>query len=109
MTRMPIDIQKIKESINSGKINWTEHVAKRLINRHISPDEVLQALSTGMIIEDYPSDYPFPSCLVLGCTIQKRKLHIVCSIVNDDTLTIITAYEPDFNKWDETFMKRRNI
>ena len=82
--------------------------AKRLISRHISPNEVLQALSNGRIIEDYPSDYPFPSCLVFGCTVQNRKLHIVCSIVNDDTLTIITAYEPDLNKWNETFTKRRD-
>ena len=76
---MPIDIQKIKDSVDSGKIKWTEHVAKRLISRHISPNEVLQALSNGRIIEDYP----FPSCLVFGCTVQNRKLHIVCSIVND--------------------------
>ena len=33
---MPIDIQKIKDSVDSGKIKWTEHVAKRLISRHIS-------------------------------------------------------------------------
>ena len=105
---MPIDIQKIKDLVDSGKIKWTEHVAKRLISRHISPNEVLQALSNGRIIEDYPSDYPFPSCLVFGCTVQNRKLHIVCSIVNDDILTIITAYEPDFNKWNETFTKRRD-
>lgn len=49
---MPIDIQKIKDSVDSGKIKWTEHVAKRLISRHISPNEVLQALSNGRIIED---------------------------------------------------------
>lgn len=102
---MPINIQKIKDAIASDKIKWTEHAAKRLINRRISPNEVLQALSNGTIIEDYP----FPSCLVLGCTLQNRKLHIVCSIVTGDILTIITAYQPDFNKWDETFTKRRDI
>lgn len=83
---MPINIQKIKDAIASDKIKWTEHAAKRLINRRISPDEVLQALSNGTIIEDYPSDYPFPSCLVLGCTLQNRTLHIVCSIVKRLTL-----------------------
>lgn len=106
---MLINTQKIKHAIVSDKINWTEHVAKRLINRRISPSEVLQALSNGTIIEEYPSDYPFPSCLVLGCTLQNRKLHVVCSIVNGDTLTIITAYQPDYTKWDETFTKRRDI
>lgn len=106
---MPINIQKIKDAIASDKIKWTEHAAKRLINRRISPNEVLQALSNGTIIEDYPSDYPFPSCLVLGCTLQNRMLHIVCSIVNGDILTIITAYQPDLNKWDETFTKRREV
>ena len=50
----------------------------------------------------------FLAVLIFGCTVQNRKLHIVCSIVNDDTLTIITAYEPDLNKWNETFTKRRD-
>lgn len=69
---MPINIQKIKDAIASDKIKWTEHAAKRLINRRISPDEVLQALSNGTIIEDYPSDYPFPSCLVLRMYTAKQ-------------------------------------
>ena len=105
------DVAIIRETGRQRRSDGASGDARKpylLISRHISPNEVLQALSNGRIIEDYPSDYPFPSCLVFGCTVQNRKLHIVCSIVNDDILTIITAYEPDFNKWNKTFTKRRD-
>ena len=104
---MSLDIQDIKKLVVADAIHWTDHVAKRLIKRRISPDEVLETLRNGCIIEDYPSDYPFPSCLVVGCTIHGRILHVVCSIVNGSCLSIITAYQPDPAKWDATFTTRR--
>lgn len=102
-------IEDIQTLVAADAIHWTDHVAKRLIKRRISPDEVLETLRNGRIIEDYPSDYPFPSCLVVGCTIHDRILHVVCSIVNDSYLSIITAYQPDPDKWDKTFTKRRIV
>ena len=32
----------------------------------ISVEEILQALDSGEIIEEYPEDKPYPSCLILG-------------------------------------------
>lgn len=102
-----MDINTIRNLCMAESIYWTTHVAQRLIKRRISPDEVIEALMNGRIIEEYPDDYPFPSCLILGCTLKKRSLHVVCSIVSE-CLTIITAYQPDPNKWDDTFSKRRD-
>lgn len=59
----------------------------------------------GEIIEDYPNDFPFPSCLILG-TNGSRKLHIVASI-NADMIYLITAYIPDPMKWDKDLKKRK--
>lgn len=106
---MALNMQDIKTLVVADAIHWTDHVAKRLIKRCISPDEVLEVLHNGHIIEDYPADYPFPSYLVVGCTIHDRILHVVCSIVNDNYLSIITAYQPDPSKWDKTFTKRRTV
>ena len=58
------------------------------------------------IIEDYPHDYPFPSCLIFGCTVKNRVLHIVVGI-GDSKLWLITAYEPDKEEWSKDCRTRR--
>lgn len=98
----PENIQRLWQT---NAVYWTEHVGKRLIKRQISPDEVIQALLHGQIIEHYEDDYPFPSCLIFSM-VGTRPLHVVCSIGNGQ-LFIITAYEPDTVQWDVTFTKRR--
>lgn len=99
-------IEEIKEYCQSGKIQWTEHCIRRLIQRNISRQSVKDALSQGKIIEEYPSDYPFPSSLVLGFTIHHEALHVVCGI-GKERLWIITAYRPDLEKWDNSYSQRK--
>jgi hypothetical protein len=60
----------------------------------------------GEIIEQYPNDYPFPSCLVLGLSVHKKCLHVVCGI-GDAELWLITAYYPNIDKWEEGFRVRK--
>lgn len=56
-------------------------------------------------IEQYPDDYPWPSCLVLGYS-GKRPLHI-CMGSNGDAAKLITAYWPDPEKWSIDFKQRK--
>lgn len=58
------------------------------------------------IIEDYPDDYPFPSCLVLGATVNGKVLHVVVG-VGDGCLWLITAYYSDPLKWNDDFSIRK--
>ena len=61
---------------------------------------------SGEIIEEYPEDYPYPSCLVFGYTLQNRTLHVVVGI-GETKLWLITAYQPDPEQWSEDFKKRK--
>jgi hypothetical protein len=79
-----------------------------MIQRNISRDDVLNALTKGEIIEQYPSDYPFPSCLALGLTTTGQSLHVVCGS-NGAELWIITAYFPNSNEWTKDFKQRSKI
>ncbi|MFH1673329.1 MAG: DUF4258 domain-containing protein [Pseudomonadota bacterium] len=97
--------REIIEKVKNNQIEWRGHVLRRMLERNISRDDVKTALSTGQVIEDYPDDYPFPSCLVLGYCGEKP-LHIVCSI-GQDNLWVITVYIPDPNKWENNFKTRR--
>lgn len=74
----------------------------------ISIEEVLQTLDSGKIIEEYPEDKPYPSCLILGRTVAQRAIHIVCAPVpNEERLIIITTYQPDPSRWESDFSGRK--
>ena len=57
-------------------------------------NDIVPAILSGKIIEEYPDYYPYKSYPVLGVTIKLLYLHVVCSI-GQDKLWIITEYLPD--------------
>ena len=60
----------------------------------------------GTIIEEYENDYPYPSCLVYGISVNNKILHIVCGF-NGEELWIITAYYPNRDEWNEDMKTRK--
>jgi len=98
------DIAKLCER---QSFRWTNHILDRLFRRNISVADVKTALANGEIIEQYPTDYPFPSCLVLGHTRTGNALHVVCGS-NNEELWLITAYFPSPNEWTKNFKERKN-
>lgn len=102
---MGIEIDDLCRLCNTGSIRWTEHVLKRLMQRGISRSDVIYAIQTGEIIAQYPDDYPFPSCLILGFSIAGQTLHVVCGRGIDE-IWMITAYYPNPDEWDSEFRKK---
>ncbi len=97
-------IEEIKNLCRQGKIEWTSHVQQRILQRGITRQNVKDAIMYGEIIEKYPDDYPFPSCLILG----ENHLHVVCGI-GAGILWIITAYYPSEDKWENDLKTRKGI
>jgi len=79
-----------------------------MFERNVSVKSTLRAIKTGETIEDYSSEMPEPSRLILGFQ-GKRPFHVVTS-ENPETneTTIITVYIPDPNKWNKDFKSRRS-
>ena len=102
----PVEIERIRSLCSDETIAITNHAGDRLRERGIKYDDVKMAIMNGTIIEDYPNDYPHPSVLMLGYTEQKKPLHIVVGI-GGNTLQIITAYYPSFNKWENDYKTRK--
>jgi hypothetical protein len=98
-------IEEIVDFCHKGAVRWTQHMMQRLIQRNIRTDDIVEALVNGKIIEQYPTDYPFPSCLVLG-TSKAGKLHIVCGS-NGTELWLITAYFPNPDEWSDDLQHRK--
>jgi len=101
-----MDIADLQKLCHDRSIKWTVHVLARLQERGIEPSDVKHCITTGRIIEQYPDDYPYPSCLVLGAAVNGNVLHVVVG-VGEGYLWLITAYYPDPLKWNEDFSIRK--
>ncbi|MBU3911755.1 MAG: DUF4258 domain-containing protein [Candidatus Omnitrophica bacterium] len=65
--------------------------------RGVSLEEIKYVISTGEIIENYPDDKPYPSCLIMGYVRKSEPLYVLCSI--GELLHIITVHWLDPAKW----------
>lgn len=98
----------IRRCAVDGRINYKKHALVRMVERRIKTSDVVEALIKPNFIKEYPNDTPLKSYLLLGYTGRNRPLHIVAAPDDDsDILWIITVYEPDKDKWNKDFTKRR--
>lgn len=102
---MELTIEELRKLCNEGAIRWTEHITTRMLQRGISRVDIVSAIRSGEIIEQYPDDYPFPSCLVLGMIHAGAPLHVVCGVGLGEAY-MITCYTPDPREWDRDFRRR---
>ena|SRR3989338_3801316 len=93
-----MNIYKLRKSIQTDKYEISSHAQKERYEENISLKEIEEAISHGEIIEDYPKDTRGHSCLVLGHS-RNKSIHIVCSILPNGWLRIITVYIPKMPKW----------
>lgn len=101
-----IKIERLQEYYTQDKIIISIHAQERLRQRGIKQKDIRNCIMTGEIIEQYPDDFPFPSCLVFGYTINNIILHVVAS--DEGAMSrIITAYYPNTEKFNEDLKTRR--
>ena len=103
---MELSISELRILCSSSKIKWTTHILMRLQKRNINPSDVRNCIMTGKIIEQYPTDYPYPSCLTLGHDMGSRYLHVVVGS-GGGFIWLITAYHPTLNEWESDFTTRK--
>ena len=102
-----VDIEQYRRLNYDENIAVTNHARMRFAEREIALDDIEKAIETGQIIEEYPGDKPFPSCLIFGNS-KGRVLH-VCASIDEGYIYLITAYEPDLERWQEDYKTRRVI
>jgi hypothetical protein len=80
----------------------------QMFRRNIQLRDVEHILNTGIAIQNYPNDKPFPSYLLLGFQ-DGRPIHNVLAINEKDfTCIIVTAYIPDPTIWDSDYKLKIN-
>ena len=102
---MPLEIADICELCDSGQIRWSAHAVERMLRRGISRNDVLECISNGEIIEEYPDNWLNPACLVFGHDEGGKALHVVVGV--DERVHIVTAYRPDLATFMPDMKTRR--
>ena len=63
-------------------------------------DEIIHSVVRGEIVEDYPDDGPYPSCLIYGDTPTGEPVHSVWAYNREtESAVLITTYRPDPSRW----------
>lgn len=102
-----MDIEKIIDAIRNHRVRITNHAYDEAQEDSIIFDEIFFSVIQGEIIEDYPDDTPYPSCLIYGNTFHGGPVHSVWAYNNESKWAVlITVYRPDPRRWID-WKKRR--
>ncbi len=93
-------IGDIIEAVRVHQVRITDHADEEASEEQITFDEMYFSVLHGEIIEEYPTDTPYPSCLVYGMTFRGDPVHSVWAY-NEQTrwAVLITVYRPDPDRW----------
>ncbi|MFY9269186.1 MAG: DUF4258 domain-containing protein [Candidatus Manganitrophaceae bacterium] len=98
-------LEQIRAQADSENLRITQHAQQEMVEENITLDEVLEAISTGQILENYPEHRRGACCLLSGVTRGGRPVHIVCTTARP-MLIVITVYEPKPPKWTTPTQRR---
>ena len=95
-----MELFNIIDAIQANRIRITDHADEEAESDQLTFDEVYFSVFHGEIIEDYPDDKPYQSCLVYGRTFSGDPVHSVWAF-NDENqwAVLITVYRPDSDCW----------
>lgn len=103
-----MDVRVIRQAILERRVNITEHADEELAADEISNEALFHSVLYGEIIEDYPDDFPFPSCLIYGRDSGNRPIHSVWAYAEPyHKAILVTAYVPDPSRWIDFRLRRR--
>jgi len=95
-----MDIENIIHAVRNHRVRITDHADEEAFNDCLTYEEIYISVIHGEIIEDYPNDKPYPSCLVMGKNFSGEPIHSVWAY-NPGTLwaVLVTVYRPNPKRW----------
>jgi len=98
-------LAKIRALSAAREVRITQHAQQEMTEEAILLDHLLQAISNGRILENYPDHRRGACCLLHGADATGRDIHLVCTTAQP-RLIIITAYLPRPPKWVSPTQRR---
>ena len=95
-----MNIENIIDAIRASRIRITDHADEEAVNDGLQFDEIYFSVMHGDVIEDYPDDKPYSSCLVFGKNFKGEPIHSVWAYNEENQWTVlITVYRPNPKSW----------
>lgn len=101
-----MNIETIKSLYRSDAVKFSTHCIERMHERDITYSDVTSCIMGGEVIEEYPDDFPHPSCLIFGKGADESILHVVTGS-DGVNLYIITVYHPSTDKFKADLKTRK--
>ena len=64
--------------MHCSSVVYSRHALQRMFGRGLTTADVASVIAAGEVIEDYPTDFPYPSCLLLDF-VGSLPVHIVAA------------------------------
>ena len=105
---MSTTFERVRLLVGRGDWQASVHGLQSLVDDSVVTADVVDAIDTGVVVEDYPSYYAGPSVLVLLAD-RDGPVHILWGLKagTDRPAVIITAYRPDPKNWLDDNRTRR--
>lgn len=71
--------ERIRAQAAAEDIRITQHAQQEMVEEDITLDEIMEAIATGRILENYPGHRRGACCLLNGFARSGRPIHIVCT------------------------------
>ena len=101
-------LARIRDAIRLDRIRITNHATEEAEDDRLLLDEIFASVLKGELIEDYPRNKPYSSCLICGFNGARQAIHSVWAY-NEDTewAVLITVYRPDPARWIDWTTRRK--
>jgi hypothetical protein len=99
----------IRKLISRGVVRISEHGYDELAEDGLTVREIIIGSSEAIVLEEYP-DYPKGPCVLTLLKGQEgQPIHVVWGIPRGSSTpaVLITAYQPDPERWTDGFRRRR--
>jgi hypothetical protein len=102
-----VKIENIIVAISANQIKIADHADEEAFEDRLTLARIIQSVQNGEIIEDYPKDKPYPSCLIYGNDENGNPIHSVWAYNTiKGWAVLITVYCPDPKKWIKWKIRR---
>ena len=101
--------QRIQRLVETLSIRISDHGYDELAADNIYARDVVDGITNGVVVEEYP-DYPKGPCvLVLQNDRNGNPIHVVWGIPkwSSEPAVVVTAYRPSPDYWENDFLRRR--
>lgn len=86
---------------------FKNHAVLRMLERGISKVQIIDTIEQGIEIEDYPTDFPYPSKLIYN-NVLEAPLHIVLALNQSESqIIIVTLYIPNEQHFEKDWTTRK--